>query len=226
MDKVDICAADYEILGLEQTWEELLLYLDPSDKEKTLRFKFEADRIRSVAGACLIKANIKRAFPDEEIKTERTELGKPYISGKKGYQFNLSHSGRMIVFASDSSPVGVDVEAVREKDWRIFHRFLTEKEMAMIESSGDPEGCFFEVWTIREAFAKEEGEGLGLIDKPFIVDYDRRVIEYGNKTLYFKTFEHMADIRYKVSICSPHDISGAELKILTPEDWDGLRSLL
>ena len=130
---IKICIADHEKLGLERTWRDILQYLPPDDQEKALRYKQEPDRIRSVAGSCLILSHSRLAFPGDNIKIAKTEQGKPYAEGHTGFHFSLSHSGRLIVYAEDMSPVGVDVERVREKNWRIFHRYLTEKELKMIE---------------------------------------------------------------------------------------------
>ncbi len=160
------------------------------------------------------------AYPDDSAKLDKTEYGKPFVKNRTGYEFNLSHSGRLIAFAEDDAPVGVDVELVKEKDYRLFHRYLNTEEMSMIESSSDPEACFFEIWTVREAFAKEEGLGLGILDKQFSVDYKSRRISYDGRVLYFKSFDRFADERYKISVCSVHDVSDAVLTELTPADWE------
>lgn len=217
--EIEVIVADYEELGLRGTWEQLLPYLTDKEREKALKFKFEADRIRSVTGACLIKAYARKAFPDDDISIRETELGKPYVAGHAGYEFNLSHSGWLVVLAFDKHPVGVDVEKVKDKDWRIFHRYLTDDEMSMIEEAESPGESFFEVWTIREAFAKEEGLGLKILDRDFLVDYDRHEIGYDGRRLYFKTFDYDADNKYKISVCSAYDASEAELHILSSEEW-------
>ncbi|MCR5409613.1 MAG: 4'-phosphopantetheinyl transferase superfamily protein [Lachnospiraceae bacterium] len=114
------------------------------------------------------------------------------------------------------------MECVKEKDWRIFHRYITEDEYKMIETSGDPEACFFKVWTIREAFSKEEGKGLTILDDDFSVDHGDKKISYNGKTLCFKSFEHYADCAYSISICSPHEVDREYLQELSPEEWESL----
>ncbi|MBQ9361288.1 MAG: 4-phosphopantetheinyl transferase family protein [Lachnospiraceae bacterium] len=118
----------------------------------------------------------------------------------------------------------MDVELVKGKDWRIFHRYLTDDEMSMIENSDGPVDCFFEVWTIREAFAKEEGLGLKILDRDFLVNYDRLEIDYDGRRLYFKSFDYDAGDKYKISVCSEYDVSKASIHILSPEEWDKLWS--
>ncbi len=193
--------------------------VDAFEREKALRFKFEADRIRSLAGACLIRYGIKKRYPDEDIHIGRTGLGKPYVKERSGYEFNLSHSGRIIAFAEDTEPVGIDVELVKEKDWRIFRRYFSREEMSLIENSSDPKACFFEMWTIREAFAKEEGLGLKILEEAFKVEYNSHIISYQDRTLFFRSFDHFADDGYKISICSSHGLSGINISELSPEEW-------
>ncbi len=130
------------------------------------------------------------------------------------------------MLAFDEFPVGVDVEHVKDKDWRIFHRYLTDDEMSMIENSDRSAECFFEVWTIREAFAKEEGLGLKILDKDFLVDYDRREIDYDGRRLYFKSFDYKTEDKYKITVCSEHEVSDATLHILSYEEWSEIRSSL
>ena len=217
---IRILIADYKKLGLDLKWESLLPYLSDPEREKVLRYRFDADRIRSVTGACLIKAGVRSAYPDGDVRVETKEYGKPFVANRSDYEFNLSHSGSIIAFAEDTAAVGVDVELIKNKDWRIFHRYLTDSEMSMIETSADPESCFFSVWTAREAFAKEEGLGLKILDEDFMFDYERHEISYDGRKLFFRLYDHVADERYKICICSPHDVSDAALSIMSATDWN------
>ncbi len=220
-NRITVYIADYVLLGLEHTWQRLFYTLPDCDRERIGRFRVESDRIRGTVGAFLIRRMAKKAFPDEEIAIARTQNGKPYVSGKDGYEFSLSHSGDMVVLAVSEVPVGVDVELVKEKNWRIFHRFLTKKEMTMIEEAEDPEGKFFEVWTIREAFSKEEGQGLQIFDDDFTVDYDKRSITYGDKELYFDRISHeVRETQYKISVCTSKYTNKITYRFLSKDDWD------
>lgn len=197
----------------------MLEKLTEKEREKVLRFRFEADRIRSAAGICMIKGAAAKAFPGEDLTISVTEHGKPYIADHTGYEFNLSHSGRLIVLATDSNPAGIDVEQIETKDWRIFHRYLTGSEMTMIENSSDPCARFFEVWTIREAFAKEEGLGLAMLDRDFTVDYESCRIFYEGKVLRFSSIGYKAsEERYMITICSPEPTENARYHILSPDE--------
>ena len=175
---------------------------------------------------CLIKAAAAEAFPGEKIDIKRTDEGKPYLPEKTGFEFSLSHSGKLIVLAVDDRPIGIDTELVKEKDWRIFHRYLTEEEMSMIEASRYPAARFFDVWTVREALSKEEGIGLRILDKDFLVDYDKCTIDYEGRRLYFRTEEYRVSETYSLSICSPARPDTAEIIYLDDAGWEHMKALL
>ncbi len=172
----------------------------------------------------MIRSGVRRAYPAEDTRIVTNSYGKPCVENRSGYEFNLSHSGRIIAFAEADEPVGIDVELVKDKEWRTFHRYLSDEEMKMLESSEDPEACFFEMWTIREAFAKEEGLGLRMLDRSFSVDYDKQRIYYDGRSLCYRSFDHFADGKYKISICSSSDLSDTALEEFSLTEWNDLIS--
>lgn len=218
---IKLYIADHVSLGMAERWKDLFEDLPPKDRERIGRFRFDADRIRGTLGTVMIRHFAGEAFPGEEIRIERTEHGKPFLYGHDGFEFSLSHSGDMVVLAVSGKAVGADVETVKGRDWKMFGRFLSEAEMKMIGEAEDPEEKFFEVWTVREAFSKEEGQGLRILDESFSVDYERNRIRYKGKTLYFNTKSHAArDTLYKISVCSPLP-TGTEYIILKNEELFG-----
>ncbi len=217
---IKLYIADHVSLGMAERWKDLFEDLPPKDRERIGRFRFDADRIRGTLGTVMIRHFAGEAFPGEEIRIERTEHGKPFLYGHDGFEFSLSHSGDMVVLAVSGRAVGADVETVKGRDWEMFGRFLSEAEMKMIGEAEDPEEKFFEVWTVREAFSKEEGQGLRILDESFSVDYERNRIRYKDKTLYFNTKSHAArDTLYTISVCSPLPTDSTEYIYLTKESF-------
>lgn len=221
MGRIEVYIADHKKLRLSKGLDELMESLTEQEREKILRFKFDADRIRGTAGAVMIRAEAFRSFPGENCVIAASEHGKPYLEGHREFEFNLSHSGDLIVLATNDAPVGVDVEEIKAKDWRIFHRYLTSEEMSMIESSDDQDAAFFKVWTIREAFAKEEGLGLAILDRSFTVDYDSCSISYEGRRLLFSStgYTSFEGGRYMISVCTSGSIKGINYHDLSPEEW-------
>ncbi|MDR3343975.1 MAG: 4'-phosphopantetheinyl transferase superfamily protein [Oscillospiraceae bacterium] len=93
----------------------------------------------------------------ELLRFERAEHGKPYFSNAPEFHFSLSHSGEALALAVHNAPVGVDIERLREPDFRIARRYFTRDEQEYI---GKDSVRFFEIWTKKEAYLKYTGEGL------------------------------------------------------------------
>jgi len=69
--------------------------------------------------------------------------------------FNLSHSDGVIMLGISHTPIGVDIERVREIDIAKFPFICSENQEE-----------FFERWTERESYVKMTGEGISGIRKP------------------------------------------------------------
>lgn len=90
----------------------------------------------------------------------RREGGKPYFPKHEGRHFNLSHSGDRALCALDGAPVGVDIQLVKE--WRpsLPRRVCSPDELAWLEERSNLWSAFALLWALKEARAKESGQGL------------------------------------------------------------------
>ncbi len=102
---------------------------------------------------CLAKENFGA---ENELEIVADENGKPYFKNHPDFYFNISHSGDLIAVAFSSSPVGVDIEKLRDANLKIAERRFTDKEKQFIKNNLD----FFYVWTRKEAYLKRTGKGL------------------------------------------------------------------
>lgn len=129
------------------------------------------------AGLELLREGLVREYPqvfsglceeDLERELDRGEKGKPFLKHYPQIQFNLSHGKDMVVCGIDSSPLGVDVEAIRPVKPTIFRRVLTAGERDDLEKRKEMEGeeggyrDFFRFWTLKESYAKAVGLGLAV----------------------------------------------------------------
>ena len=139
--------------------EPRLYYIFLSQQETELSQKTISEMAQK---SLLTIASDDLQLPVEDICIERGEYGKPYIKDHEEWQFNISHTDGLIVIAVADCPIGIDVEKIREPDYRIAKRFFTKAENEYIGS--DIEGRdvrFFEIWTKKEAYIKYIGKGLG-----------------------------------------------------------------
>ena len=117
------------------------------------RYPRQEDKIRCICADAMLRQALGR-----DCCFGYGEQGKPYLLDGEGLHFNLSHSGRWVVLAYGSGPVGVDVEQKRTGDLdSIAKRFFNPDEQSFVQSN--PE-MFFRIWTGKESYLKYLGTGL------------------------------------------------------------------
>lgn len=166
--------------------KETILCLKNKNKQKS---RIAADRLRRTAIAEF--CNISPA----EISFHQNSYGKPYATGLPVF-FSISHSGDMVVCAVSEKEIGIDIEKIRPVNLRAAEKFATEKELAYIKNN---ENGFFDIWTLKEAFFKCIGTGLGADIKKVSFEIDKQSIvcsENGFACSFVKTAEE-----YVCSVC-------------------------
>jgi len=118
------------------------------------------------------------------------KFGKPYyksISGKQDIEFNISHSGEMILVAfSRDAKIGVDIQEIIDcsEYLEIARSFFEPEEVKNIEESNSKE-LFFQYWSAKEAYLKAIGVGL-LKGMSFFSVKDGVIKENGRKKDHWK----------------------------------------
>jgi 4'-phosphopantetheinyl transferase len=174
----------------QEQYSELMGVLSHEERARAGRYHFEADRKRSVLGRGLARILLGRCLgePPERLAFEYNEFGKPQLAdaGKPSVEFNLSHSGELVLIAlARGRIVGVDVEHVRPDmaSGEIAARFFSPNECRVLAALPAEERCaaFFSCWTRKEAYLKARGDGLSLplntFDVAFAPGEEPRVIE-------------------------------------------------
>lgn len=136
---------------------EWLLEADES-KRREISLMRQADKRRLRIAAdhlCRTAAAEALGLSPAEVKFGKNEHGKPITDGM---EFNLSHSGDIAVCAVSDKPIGIDIEALREIRPDAAKRFASAEELEYIGS--DPRRLF-EIWTLKEAYFKCVGTGIG-----------------------------------------------------------------
>ena len=145
-----------------------------------------------------------------------TDLGKPSIESTdprlRALSFSLSHTRGCVACAiTGSAPVGIDVESIGQSQLsqRVADRFFSEEESSWLRRCPDDlRGTrFTELWTLKEAFLKATGIGLGesLADFSFHLD-DHNSIEFsapfGFKAgeWHFGLFEPCSNVRLAAAV--------------------------
>ncbi|MDR1589595.1 MAG: 4'-phosphopantetheinyl transferase superfamily protein [Oscillospiraceae bacterium] len=162
--KVYLLRMDRDLSQAE--YRELLPLISAEKRGRIGRFPRFIDKQRALFGELLVRAEISQALslPESGVKIMTTERGKPYLAGFPDFHFNISHTGRFVACAFSDAPVGIDIETIRPSDMRIAERFFADKEREYIlEQPSGPARleAFYRVWTMKEAYIKREGSGLG-----------------------------------------------------------------
>lgn len=139
--------------------------LSTDERHRAMQFRFERDRRRFTIARATLRSLLARyvARRANEIAFTYGQYGKPEIAGG-GPQFNLSHSGELVVIAlSATTPLGVDAEQVdRSIDSdALIGSFASANERAAFAAlpQEDRKPAFFHWWTRKEAVMKALGAG-------------------------------------------------------------------
>lgn len=170
----------------------------PERLEKARRYRMRADYDRCVAGGVLLKLALGGADVTENA------FGKPVADG---VCFNLSHSGDWVILAVDDTDVGCDVEQIRQVDaLRMGKYVFCDRERALLAGASDRLGCFFALWTKKEALLKCMGKGFHREAKS--VDVSGDTFSEDGDTYCLRTYA-FGDCT--VSVCAKNRAPDAEL---------------
>lgn len=156
---VKIFISDIRELADPKETPELMEALSSYRKQKIEKCLQEKGR-RQNLGAGLLLEKVLKQYGKSTAEIVRGENGKPEI---EGFYFNLSHAKDYVICAVSDSPVGCDIEAVKEAPLRIAERYFSEREKEKLSKTAGVEeksDLFYRMWTIKESYLKMTGEGL------------------------------------------------------------------
>lgn len=129
-------------------------------RERIEKMRQSKSRKQSLgAGILLNEVLSKHKIRSEDVYLD--EGGKPMI---KGLHFNLSHSGDMVICATDENPVGCDIEQIKKAPPCLAEHYFCESEKQYLSQfMGDRyDKEFYRLWTMKESYMKYTGEGMRL----------------------------------------------------------------
>ncbi|NOQ73374.1 MAG: 4'-phosphopantetheinyl transferase superfamily protein [Crocinitomix sp.] len=103
-------------------------------------------------------------IPGEEVQLGRLSKGKPFSIDNPTLRFNMSNSGRKVVYAfSMDEEIGLDLERIREMsdlDELIEKNYNSYEQNYINKLPEKRLYRFFKFWTIKEAYLKAIGVGM------------------------------------------------------------------
>lgn len=146
--------------------------LDDEEAEEVARYRFEDDRKRAAMSRYMRRVVLAKYSSGDPraLRFTRAKEGKPALVGGD-LEFNISHSGQVVVLAVAHQPVGVDIEGPRTvSDAReLANRFFAPEERRTVEAADDVQATFLAIWTAKEAVIKATGRGLTHALDSFVV---------------------------------------------------------
>lgn len=148
---------DYRLLSLLESMPENL-------RHKVLKYRKWEDVHACLLGKCLLKHAV--ALLNYEVCIADllyTKFGRPYFGMLEDFDFNISHSGNLVVCAvTDMGKIGLDVEKRKHINICDFKDQFSTKEWQHIKDEGFPHYTFYDYWTKKEAVIKADGRGMAL----------------------------------------------------------------
>jgi 4'-phosphopantetheinyl transferase len=141
--------------------------LAPDERDRAARFRFDHLRHSFVLAHGALRILLGRYLNASPagIQFNYGLRGKPTLAPLALIDFNMSHSGDLVVFAfTRGCEIGVDLEQIHSiQDMQdIADRFFCHEEAAELMSLpvNQRERAFFLCWTRKEAYIKAIGDGL------------------------------------------------------------------
>ncbi|MDB4307929.1 4'-phosphopantetheinyl transferase superfamily protein [Gammaproteobacteria bacterium] len=159
------------------TLSDYLVLLSEEERERQQRFHFEKDRHSFLVSHALVRKVLSMYVDVDpaDWKFSAGEFGRPEIAGPAGVpplRFNLTHTeGLSACLVTLDVDCGVDAERVgrRGKLQAIADKMFADSELETLAALDglDYQQQFFTFWTLREAYCKALGTGLGSSKKDY-----------------------------------------------------------
>lgn len=156
----------------EEEYSESLNLIKDIDTERythICKIKSEVNRLRSLSAGLLVKEMCDK-LDIRDARILRDDHGKPYLDTHPDLFFNLSHSGEYVALAYGDDPVGIDIQEVRNVPDSFAGRILNKEEYDRYDLNDTKTIC--RIWTIKEAYSKLIGLGLGYDFRNCIINKD------------------------------------------------------
>ncbi len=160
---IHIATVDLSTLD-ENAYQRLYALASPERRQQAERCLRKEVAQQCILAEAALRYALRSALGTDRVTLSNTKSGKPYITERSDFHFNLSHAGSWVVIAWADLPVGIDVETIRmdESKERLAQRFYHSREQAYLFAAQGQERAqrFFEIWTKKESYLKYLGTGI------------------------------------------------------------------
>lgn len=209
--KVLFTACENAELFVSEKWFE---GMSKSKRDRILKVRSEKDRNTAIAAHRLLCRGLisEYGFTPSEDEWREGDFGKPYLKDHKGAFFNISHSGQMVMCAIGAREVGADIQEMRPVKDTLAAYVLSDEERKAYMDSGRDEGLFYKIWTLKEAYLKFRGSGIGELGSIAAYPKDGKIVTNA-AGCGFSLIEEIDG--FKAAVCSeePFEVKAEHIKI-------------
>lgn len=179
---IDLWFIEPHLLPIE-TMTSLQTLLSDEEIFKLQQYKNKAAQHTSTVTRALCRLILSQyTYVDpKSLKFIRNQHGKPtLVDNINDLRFNLSHNNELIIMTvCISDDIGCDIENPKRKISiePISRRYFAKQEHEQLSDllGEQQQQRFFEIWTLKEAFVKATGIGIGLGLDSFYFDFNKRL---------------------------------------------------
>ncbi|KAI0650077.1 hypothetical protein C8Q79DRAFT_942183 [Trametes meyenii] len=200
------------IKELEELYERGLPYVDEESQAHLRKYYHRIDSIRGLIGRFLPRSLLKqRGVPIDAMRFKKTEAGKPYIATplQQPIGYNITHDNGVVAMVYSIGPdlypdpsayrIGIDVMLLQLPKRDTFPGFVEifvdqltdlERQILLPGASAPPLSAheelrrFYLIWTLKEAYTKALGLGMGFDFSRIEYDVPNDVVRIDGKTPY------------------------------------------
>lgn len=229
----EACMVDLVVMDIPpfDRWTEahLLPLVSPERREKIRGYRDDGKAAQSLWGELLTRglACSLLGLTNRDIVVATGPHGKPFLPDYPELHFNVSHSGTRVLCVTDTKPVGVDMELMRPMDMDVARIWFSPDEYAcfMAACPADRLEQLYEIWTLKESFAKACGLGFNLDPKSFTImpvagNSATVLAAQAHQSRFFRTYR--LDGGYRVAACACGDHFPNQVRHMAPATLLGL----
>lgn len=203
---------DISVKAMAANYVHMLDWVPAEKRTRLQKFFRQEDALRGLGGEVLARwlACNRLRIANDQLHFARAQYGKPFIVDYPELQFNVSHAGNWVLCAMDTTPLGVDIEEMRPMDWKTGRVCFSEQEFAELMECPEEErlSYFYELWSLKESFAKADGRGMHLPFQKITFSFGQAggVIHTDGWVSPFRYFkQYRIEQGYKAAVTAPHE---------------------
>lgn len=188
------------ISGYDKSTQKLMFRVYAEPLEDTGKRQKHKDA--HFAALDLLGAALAKDFDLHHAVIRRIGLGKPQLI-HDFLHVNISHCRGLAVAAAGYMPLGVDAEAPRQIRESLLRKVCTPEEAETILGAADGNLAFSRFWTLKEAYAKYTGEGIGLDFSTLGFTLGENIVFHHSDAEKLRFYQTVTENQTVVSLCVP-----------------------